>query len=507
MKSYAWSHRRVRPHPTPGEAKQPLQLSPVHRAAPQGVIYYNAGTTSALRLLVSLNSLRRYYAGPVTILSDGEESHSLCIGIAAACGADFKAWSCPLPPGRRHFMLAKTCVASATPYDISVFLETDTLVRGEIDELFDAAAESSFCVPQFSNWRTDGRITSKRIREWTPWLPSDIEPALRFGPAVNTGVFAFQKDALFMRDWAEHAQRGRSTFLPDEICCQVILHRYPHRILESRWNCSCRFDDPWGKNTRIIHYHGRKHCRTGLPYAGVLWMKEFTEVLQMNLADVRSWYEKNDRWVAAHMRRLAAEGIPSDASPHDEHEALRTKVETADSVDLVIGSGGTNYAGWIMTQQAMLDATREHDWKRLLGHKLCDRLLAEHVFEHMNDADLATALRLSSLHLKPGGYLRIAVPDGLHPSRAYIEKVKPGGRGRSAHDHKQLFTYQSLKAAAEAAGLKVNLLEYWDEAGVFHKQPWRSEDGHIKRSADHDRRNRNGTLAYTSLILDALKIP
>ena len=43
------------------------------RAVTRGVISYNCGTGAAVRLLVSLASLRKFYAGPVTILSDGEE--------------------------------------------------------------------------------------------------------------------------------------------------------------------------------------------------------------------------------------------------------------------------------------------------------------------------------------------------------------------------------------------------------------------------------------------------
>lgn len=31
--------------------------------------------------------------------------------------------------------------------------------------------------------------------------------------------------------------------------------------------------------------------------------------------------------------------------------------------------------------------------------------------------------------LKPGGYVRVAVPDGFHPDPAYIEMGRPGGYG------------------------------------------------------------------------------
>jgi predicted SAM-dependent methyltransferase len=101
--------------------------------------------------------------------------------------------------------------------------------------------------------------------------------------------------------------------------------------------------------------------------------------------------------------------------------------------------------------------------------------------------------------------LRIAVPDGFHPDPDYIEYVRPGGTGAGADDHKVLYNYKLLSEQLRRAGFEVTLLEYWDENGDFHFRPWSSRDGYISRSRDHDERNQNGTLAYTSLIVDAIK--
>ena len=51
----------------------------------------------------------------------------------------------------------------------------------------------------------------------------------------------------------------------------------------------------------------------------------------------------------------------------------------------------------------------------------------------------------------------------------------------------------------------VRLLEFYDQRGQFHRRSWSSNDGHIRRSAEHDPRNQDGQLVYTSLILDAIK--
>jgi predicted SAM-dependent methyltransferase len=179
--------------------------------------------------------------------------------------------------------------------------------------------------------------------------------------------------------------------------------------------------------------------------------------------------------------------------------------EDASSLQIVLGAGRTQYTGWLSTERGVLDITRDADFHRLLGSRLAVRFLAEHVWEHLSDDALIAANALAFKYLQQGGCLRIAVPDGLHPDPGYIERVKPGGTGPAADDHKRLFTHATLAACLEASGFVVDKLEFWDEAGDFHRKPWNSQDGHVKRSAQHDRRTRKGHLAYTSLIVDAHK--
>ena len=46
---------------------------------------------------------------------------------------------------------------------------------------------------------------------------------------------------------------------------------------------------------------------------------------------------------------------------------------------------------------------------------------------------------------------------------------------------------------------------FWNEKDEFHYKDWDIQDGFIKRSKDHDDRNSEGSLNYTSLIVDACK--
>ncbi len=152
-----------------------------------------------------------------------------------------------------------------------------------------------------------------------------------------------------------------------------------------------------------------------------------------------------------------------------------------------------------------LDITREKDWETVFGRRRAHCMMAEHVFEHITAEQTVKANAICFRYLKPGGAIRVAVPDGFNPDPAYREHVRPGGTGPGASDHKVLYNYQTLRAAFETAGFDVKLLEYWDELGTFHFTDWTNDRGLIKRSRRYDQRNQDGKLGYTSLIIDAVK--
>ncbi|HEV7347085.1 hypothetical protein [Telluribacter sp.] len=182
-------------------------------------------------------------------------------------------------------------------------------------------------------------------------------------------------------------------------------------------------------------------------------------------------------------------------SSYDENKPLK----------VVIGSGYTSFSGWIHTDIETLNILKADDWRQYFRESSISRILAEHVWEHFTEADGKTAFVNCHTFLKPGGFLRVAVPDGFHPDEEYINKVKPGGTGEGADDHKILYNYRLMTEFLEGIGYKVRLVEYFDEQGKFHKNDWLPEDGLIRRSADHDQRNQGGKLVYTSLIVDAIK--
>jgi len=184
---------------------------------------------------------------------------------------------------------------------------------------------------------------------------------------------------------------------------------------------------------------------------------------------------------------------------------LRTRRGFRLAKRIILGSAGVPYSGWLLTDKDSLDISNRRSFAQYWKPNSRSVFLAEHVWEHLNDDEAEKANANCFEFLKPGGRLRIAVPDGFHPGAEYIDYVRPGGTGAGADDHKVLYNYKLITEQLRKAGFEVILLEYWDENGNFHYREWSSVDGHISRSRDHDERNQGGTLNYTSLIVDAIK--
>jgi len=257
----------------------------------KGVIYFNQGSKCLLRLIVSIHSLRKYYDGPITVISSGADSHALCKRLFGGTFVNIVEASFDKSlDGKNDVYLKKASVNAWTPYELSVFLDADTLVRGPIDELFEYAEKHDFIVPQFTKWTTNTRAIQRRINGWKEAYPDLMEPALNFGPAVNCGVFAFKKNAKFAVNWCNDIKPGRHNFIPDETGMQVVLHQYPHYVCDQKFNISCKYSNPRGDDARIIHYHGRKHCRLNdegeVLYHGDLWIEEYEEAQKENYLSI-----------------------------------------------------------------------------------------------------------------------------------------------------------------------------------------------------------------------------
>jgi predicted SAM-dependent methyltransferase len=168
---------------------------------------------------------------------------------------------------------------------------------------------------------------------------------------------------------------------------------------------------------------------------------------------------------------------------------------------VVIGASGVFEPGWVPTDSDQLNLLRPESWLEFVQPGSIDVLLAEHVWEHLTLAEGRKAAAVCHRFLKPGGYMRVAVPDGYFPDPQYQDDIRVDGPagGGPLGGHKVVYTYRELTEVFESAGFETKLLEHHDEQGVFHMTEWDVADGMIHRSKRFDARG------PISVILDARK--
>jgi hypothetical protein len=271
------------------------------RTMSRGVLYLLHGTSLAARLTVSLWSLRQYYGGRIAVVSADAAAEIICRRIATESRLAIEHISLRLAPAtpRNWGSIIKAQAGRLSPFETTVFLDCDTLVRGDMTSLFDLPADDYLGVTQFSTWTTDKPLIRRRIRSWSDTCPELIEPAVRFGHAINTGVFSFTRSTAVFERWFSLACAGATKFIPDEIALQLLIPHYPVVILDQRYNCSAKFGRPEDADTRIVHFHGRKHVG---PY-GKLWIEAYQEVVALNVAGICDWTPAGDLRLQSYLTR------------------------------------------------------------------------------------------------------------------------------------------------------------------------------------------------------------
>lgn len=259
------------------------------RRKKQGVIYYNSGKGCLVRLAVSISSCRKFYDGALTILCD-KESFDDCKAIADHFKCNVKQVDFSTRT-RNERLFNKTLLHEYTPYQNTVYIDADTIVLNTFNKLFKAVEAEEFVVTQFADWKAATGIITKRIAEWD--AITDTTEAKKYPYAINTGIFAFQKNSTLMKAWYDLAVQGEKFFIPDEVSCQILLPKFKHKTLGASYNTSCKYGKIW-RGTAIIHFHGKKHCRIEngkYLYHSDLWYKEFDAICHLDFVKNNIQYD------------------------------------------------------------------------------------------------------------------------------------------------------------------------------------------------------------------------
>lgn len=249
------------------------------------VLYYNRGQKCIIRLLVSIASLRKHYDGDIILAHQDEPNDYLAkrlkkynVEVRLTNKSTVNNALADKPDLGRY----------VDDYDLVLYVDSDTLFLNSIDEIWQLIKTYGFLVTHFSDWKTKGGMIERRIREWEKVLPQEeIEKAVEYGKAVNTGVFGFSRQYrtseynIFL-EWHDLTLEGQkencTRRMVDELACQVLLHKYPHIMVNVNWNMSAKFGEDNGY-VKIVHYHGYKHVfKDDFPLC-VYWYNQWKELV------------------------------------------------------------------------------------------------------------------------------------------------------------------------------------------------------------------------------------
>ena len=256
----------------------------------RGVIMYNRGTKCVVRSIICMESLRKHWDGPVTMFLE-EPFPADYVNVLKHFNVDIIRSDNP----STGTMVRSIEVSLQAPYDYNMWLDTDTIVIGPFDEMFDLLDNYDVAIPHFSAWWSDGRAISKRVKRYEgKCSDAIITEALNHHPAINCGVYSFRKDCKFLHDWLALAKKGDGKmFIPDEVAFQTLYPQFPSvHIAPMKYNVSV-FHDPGTEDPRIIHYHGQKHVKD-VPLCAY-WKKAFAEATKKNLAGINSFLDIADK--------------------------------------------------------------------------------------------------------------------------------------------------------------------------------------------------------------------
>ena len=227
-----------------------------------GIIYYNMGTKNLARLCVSLHTLRQVCDAPVTVLCADSPPQWFRRIVS-----DHRADILEVNLDGVSALTGKASLWRHSPYQATLYMDADTTVWQDPSDLIPHDGPG-FMTTRFSDWGTEGGRIAKRINDWAPVLTKpELDAALAYGPAVNTGVVAWRKNSPVLPVWEKKTREGWDkqclNRMVDELACQVILPQFKNgevKIQDDLCNYSPKFSTRrYGDRPVIVHHHGYKH--------------------------------------------------------------------------------------------------------------------------------------------------------------------------------------------------------------------------------------------------------
>ena len=254
-------------------------------------------------LVVSLRSLRNWWDGDVWVYA-WPESIEVVREIANDHSLGIRAcYSYPFYRGKNDQFLHKQTLPSrmGDSVDSCLYLDADTIISGDLTELFVVAEDCGFAATQFNDWTlgSSGIVTNrvKRLLDMKdPILPEVVKSCLKSGmKSVNGGVWACRPGSLVLPMWQEWTYAARDIFIADETVLHPvamysealgrlkIVHGYNTSPVE-------KYQDIPDESVRVRHFHGDSNVRPSKSQRGFdLWWLEFESCKRDNVGSMGEW--------------------------------------------------------------------------------------------------------------------------------------------------------------------------------------------------------------------------
>jgi hypothetical protein len=288
------------------------------------IVYLMSGVPHLPYLTVSLRTLSdhlgdfdvRVYAWP--------ESYPIVKRIVR--DTEFQAYEIePEYRGRNDQFICKIKLMSSIDCDYGLYLDADTIIRGDVSPFFRLAEEFGFCMTQFNDWGTSGSIIRNRLERLKGRAPIDQkvvhELLSKKWPSVNGGVFSCSPSSTILNTWHAWTMAVKDIFIADETVLHAIMvgcegSNQTTVVCGGHYNASPKYRPKNLKDEDVViwHGHGDSFLRPNKSPKGVyLWWPIYQECLKSNYGGIAEWKDEcitDSRGTGAYLRYL--ETVPDD---------------------------------------------------------------------------------------------------------------------------------------------------------------------------------------------------
>ena len=277
-----------------------------------GFVNYTFGYKCAFRFLVTLHSLRKFSDLPVTVFF--QKGDSACKELEPFVKQKFDnvdiVWkSLPNTPNIREPFKVE-CLTSS-PYDNTFLIDSDLLINGPVDDMFNALSEPNYvAVSPFSNWT----VNHKKCKKHLVQLKSQVYPVEEVEdflnqnhPYYNIGIFGVRKceeSKKFLETWVSDMLSIIENFMCGEMTYNFLQWRHNRYPLEEKYNRSFNLGLLPLEQSSIIHYHGNGHRKQKFESVKLYW--NYVKEMIREDSDYLKWLE-TDRFLGELTRQIKEE--------------------------------------------------------------------------------------------------------------------------------------------------------------------------------------------------------